>query len=137
LSKTTKRLVSALLFGLVAVLFIAGAAFSTASQKNDSVGRYLAVAPDLVLDTASGEVKDGAGQVILSAIEPNGSLVGKYHAAGFVTALTTGVATSGLGRQDVFNHLVKGISLTDTTTGRLVVSRLIYYNQPLTPEDLR
>ena len=138
MKKHAGMLAIAVLAGLAGTILVGGRAFSeTAADKVENIGRYAAVAPNLVLDTATGGVKDGAGQVVVPPAEPNGSTLGKYDAAGFVTTLTTAATISGLGRSEVSNRLIKGVSVVDTTTGRLVVNRLIYYNQPLAAEDLQ
>ncbi|NIM04811.1 MAG: hypothetical protein GTO55_02570 [Armatimonadetes bacterium] len=144
MNKNPKKAVS-FAIAVVSVLLLAAATIASIGQEPaavsvqaaDTTGSYFAVAPDLVINTATGEVKNGMGQVISPAIEPQGSLVGKYDAAGFMTTLTTAASMSALGRSDIQNRLIKGITVVDTTTGQIVVKRRIYYNQPLSPADLR
>ncbi len=100
-----------------------------------AVGRYQAVAPDLVLDTTTGKLADGNGQVLEPPIDAGSTDVGRFSAAGYVTAVTRGVGLDMMQVPTARTDLVKGYVIVDTKTGRVAKSR-VYESRPLQPGDL-
>ncbi len=106
-----------------------------ADPTEESVGRYQAAAPDLILDTATGRLTNAAGQLLEQPIDPSSAEVGRYSAAGFVTAVTRSVGLDVLNRPTAEVELVKGYVIADTKTGRVLRQR-IYHSRPLEPGQL-
>jgi hypothetical protein len=106
-----------------------------AGEDQPPVGRYQAVAPDLVLDTATGKLARTNGQVLEPPADPSAQEVGRYSAAGYVTAVTRSVGLDIINRPTMQVDVVKGYLLVDTKTGRVVKQR-VYYSQPIQPGDL-
>jgi hypothetical protein len=104
-------------------------------QEQDPVGRYQVAVPDLVLDTTTGRLVDGKGQVLEQAIDPSGEEIGRYSVDGYVTAVTRSVGLDVINQPVAVSSLVKGYVVADTQTGRVVKQR-IYYSQPLRRGDL-
>lgn len=104
-------------------------------QEQDPVGRYQVAVPDLVLDTTTGRLVDGKGQVLEQAIDPSGKEVGRYSVDGYVTAVTRSVGLDVINQPVAVSSLVKGYVVADTQTGRVLKQR-IYYSQPLRRGDL-
>lgn len=100
-----------------------------------AVGLYQAVAPDLVLDTATGKLVDAKGQVLAQAVDQAGTQAGRYSAAGYVTAVTRSVGLDVINQPIARSELMKGYIIVDTQTGQ-VVSQRVYYRQPLQSTDL-
>lgn len=99
------------------------------------VGRYQAVAPDLVLDTSTGKLTTSAGQMLEAPIEAAGKEVGRFSAAGYVTAVTRSVGLDVMNTPVARTDLVKGYVIVDTKSGRVVRKR-IYESRPLRANDL-
>ncbi len=112
----------------------AGGLGSTGAAEQ-AVGRYQAVAPDLVLDTTTGKLADGNGQVLEPPIDAGSTDVGRFSAAGYVTAVTRGVGLDMMQVPTARTDLVKGYVIVDTKTGRVAKSR-VYESRPLQPGDL-
>ena len=106
-----------------------------AEQEEEPVGRYQVAVPDLVLDTTTGRLVDGRGQVLEQAIDPSGKEIGRYSVDGYVTAVTRSVGLDVIGQPVAVSSLVKGYVVADTQTGRVLKQR-IYYSQPLQRGDL-
>lgn len=104
-------------------------------QEQDPVGRYQVAVPDLVLDTTTGRLVDGKGQVLEQAIDPSGEEIGRYSVDGYVTAVTRSVGLDVINQPVAVSSLVKGYVVADTQTGRVLKQR-IYYSQPLRRGDL-
>lgn len=138
MSKMMKATMLLVVLGAMVGACIGGRAFSeTTATAPANTGRFMAAAPDLTFDTATGEAKNSLGIIVQPAVEPGGTTVGKYSAAGYIVSVTTATSISALGRSDVFSRLVKGISVVDTTTGRLVVNQRVYFNEPVSPYKLQ
>jgi len=99
------------------------------------VGRYQAAAPDLVLDTATGRLAAGNGQMLEPPIDAGSTEAGRFSAAGYVTAVTRGVGIDVMQQPAARTDLVKGYVIVDTKTGRVAKSR-VYESRPLQPGDL-
>ena len=128
------RPVSRLLITLLIAAVLSGSAFVLATRagtEQPPVGRYTAVAPDLVLDTATGRLTDVKGTVVSAAVDASGSQVGRYHAAGYVTTVVRRIWVDILSRGQADIQVVKGFTLVDTTTGNAVKE------MRLTPFSLR
>jgi len=104
-------------------------------EEQDPVGRYQVAVPDLVLDTTTGRLVDGKGQVLEQAIDPSGKEVGRYSVDGYVTAVTSSVGLDVINRPVAVTSLVKAYVVADTQTGRVLKQR-IYSSQPLQRGDL-
>jgi len=104
-------------------------------EEQDPVGRYQVAVPDLVLDTTTGRLVDGKGQVLEQAIDPSGKEVGRYSVDGYVTAVTRSVGLDVINQPVAMSSLVKGYVVADTQTGRVLKQR-IYSSQPLQRGDL-
>ncbi len=102
--------------------------------EEEPVGQYQAAAPDLVLDTATGKLINSTGQVLEQAIDPSGTTLGKYSAAGYATAVTRNVGLSVINQPIAYTETVKGYAIVDTQSGRVVKHR-IYYQQTLKADD--
>lgn len=120
------------LLALVAGVFIWQA---TTAADEPPVGRYQAVAPDLILDTATGRLASASGQVLEPPISPGSEEVGRYSAAGYVTAVTRRVGLDVINVPVAYTDLVKGYLIVDTRSGAVVRSR-VYESRPLQPGDL-
>jgi hypothetical protein len=116
---------------LLAGLFLGERAFSQEPTATGNLGRYAAAAPDLIVNTATGEVKDSGGHVIVAAIEPQGAIAGKYSATGYVST-----AATALGFNSILNRLIKGVTVIQTDTGQGLINKKIYYDQDYRPGDL-
>ena len=101
-----------------------------------TVGRFQAVAPDLCLDTATGKLVDGSGRMLEPPADPSGQELGRFTAAGYVTAVTRSVGLNVIQSPVANTELVKGYVIADSKTGRVLKSR-IYYARPLDNRDLR
>lgn len=106
-----------------------------AAQDEAPVGRYQMAVPDLVLDTSTGRLVNGQGQVLEQAIDPSGAEIGRYCVDGYVTAVTRSVGLDIIQQPTMQVDLVKGYVLGDTQTGRVIKQRT-YYSQPLQRGDL-
>jgi hypothetical protein len=107
-----------------------------AEEKQDQpVGRYQVAVPNLVLDTATGKLMGGNGQVLEPPLEPNGSEVGRYSVDAYVTSVTRSVSLNVIGVPAASVDLVKGYVIADTKTGRIVRQR-VYHSAPLQAGDL-
>ena len=109
--------------------------YGSAALAEQVVGRYQAAAPNLVLDTATGKLADGAGQVLESAIDASSKEVGRFSAAGYVTAVTRSVGLDLMNVPVARTDLVKGYVIVDTKTGQVVKSR-VYESRAVQPTDL-
>lgn len=109
--------------------------YGSAAIAEQVVGRYQAAAPDLVLDTTTGKLTDGAGQVLEPPIDASSKDVGRFSAAGYVTAVTRSVGLDVIGVPVARTDLVKGYVIVDTKTGQVVKSR-VYQSRALQPTDL-
>ena len=105
------------------------------AEEKEPVGRYQVAVPDLILDTATGRLVNGSGQVLEQAIDPSGTDVGHYSVDGYVTAVTRYVGLDVMNQPVAQVDLVKGYVLADTKTGRIIKQRM-YYSQPLRKSDL-
>jgi len=103
--------------------------------SDEGVGRYQFGAPDLILDTATGKLTNGSGQVLESPIDASGKDAGRYSVAGYVTAVTRTLGLDVLNQPTVQADLVKGYVIGDTKTGRIVKQR-VYHSGPLQPGEL-
>lgn len=110
-------------------------AYGSAAIADQVVGRYQAAAPDLVLDTTTGKLTDGAGQVLEPPIDASSKDVGRFSAAGYVTAVTRSVGLDVMSVPVARTDLVKGYVIVDTKTGQVVKSR-VYASRPIQPTDL-
>lgn len=108
----------------------------SAAQEQGEVGRYQVAVPDLVLDTATGRLVTGNGQVLEQAIDPNGTEAGRYSVDGYVAAVTRAVGLDVMNQPVAYTQVVKGYVLGDTKTGAVVRER-IYHSQPLQLGDLQ
>jgi hypothetical protein len=104
-------------------------------KEEEPVGRYQVAVPDLVLDTMTGRLMSGRGQVLESPTDPSGTEVGRYSVDGYVTAVTRYVGLDVINQPVANTDLVKGYVVADTKTGQIVRQR-IYYSQPLQRGDL-
>jgi hypothetical protein len=131
------RMAAAVVALCAAVGFLAWGVTRGAAQEQaaEPVGRYQVAVPDLVLDTTTGRLVDGRGQVLEQAIDPSGEVVGRYSVDGYVTAVTRSVGLDVINQPVVVSSLVKGYVVADTQTGRVLKQR-IYYSQPLQRGDL-
>jgi hypothetical protein len=129
------RMAAAVVALCAAVGFLAWGVSRGAEQEEEPVGRYQVAVPDLVLDTTTGRLVDGRGQVLEQAIDPSGKEVGRYSVDGYVTAVTRSVGLDVINQPVAVSSLVKGYVVADTQTGRVVKQR-IYYSQPLQRGDL-
>jgi len=129
------RMAAAVVALCAAVGFLAWGVSRGAEQEEEPVGRYQVAVPDLVLDTTTGRLVDGRGQVLEQAIDPSGEVVGRYSVDGYVTAVTRSVGLDVINQPVAMSSLVKGYVVADTQTGRVVKQR-IYYSQPLQRGDL-
>ena len=118
-------------------IFLVIQSASQTTETDPETGVFLAAAPNLVINTATGEVKDANGALVVPAFDRSGDATGKYHAAGYVTTVTDEVSTYALAGQQVSNRLVKAVSVIDTTTGKFLVKDKIYYNKPLSDRELK
>ncbi|MCJ7823157.1 MAG: hypothetical protein MUQ26_08810, partial [Armatimonadetes bacterium] len=84
------RMAAAVVALCAAVGFLAWGVTRGAAQEQaaEPVGRYQVAVPDLVLDTTTGRLVDGRGQVLEQAIDPSGKEIGRYSVDGYVTAVT-------------------------------------------------
>jgi len=131
------RMAAAVVALCAAVGFLAWGVTRGAAQEQEEepVGRYQVAVPDLVLDTATGRLVNGRGQVLEQAIDPSGEEVGRYSVDGYVTAVTRSVGLDVMNQPVAMSGLVKGYVVADTQTGRVLKQR-IYYSQPLQRGDL-
>ena len=131
------RMAAAVVALCAAVGFLAWGVTRGAAQEQEQepVGRYQVAVPDLVLDTTTGRLVDGRGQVLEQAIDPSGKEVGRYSVDGYVTAVTRSVGLDVINQPVAMSSLVKGYVVADTQTGRVVKQR-VYYSQPLQRGDL-
>jgi len=106
-----------------------------ASEREEPVGRYQVAVPDLVLDTATGKLVGGNGQVLEPPIDPSGTEVGRYTVDGYVTSVTRSVGLDVIQVPVARVDLVKGYVLGDSKTGRIIKSR-VYLSRPIQPGDL-
>jgi hypothetical protein len=116
---------------LVAMMGLLG--WSVSAQESEPVaptGQFQAVAPDLVLDTCTGKLKTAGGQVLEAGVDPSGTTIGKYSAAGYATAVTRTVSLNMLSQPVAQTDSVKGYIIVNTETGAIVKQR-VYYRQPL------
>jgi hypothetical protein len=102
--------------------------------QDEPIGRYQVAAPDLLLDTMTGRLVDGNGRVLEGPIDPSGEEVGRYAAAGYVTAVTRRIGLDVINQPIAYPELVKGYVLIDTKTGQVLRSKT-YYAQPLEAGD--
>jgi hypothetical protein len=109
--------------------------YGSAAIAEQVVGRYQAAAPDLVLDTTTGKLTDAAGQVLEPPIDASSKDVGRFSAAGYVTAVTRSVGLDVIGVPVARTDLVKGYVIVDTKTGQ-AVRRRVYESHALQPTDL-
>ncbi|MFB3879948.1 MAG: hypothetical protein ACE149_01730 [Armatimonadota bacterium] len=109
---------------------------SGAEEEAAPSNQYQAVAPDLVLDTATGKLTNSQGRVMEQAIDPSATVAGRYSAAGYVTAVTRTVGLNVINQPVVYPELVKGYVIVDAQTGQVVTQR-IYYRQALQASDLQ
>lgn len=93
-------------------------------------GLYQAVAPDCVLNTATGKLTTANGQVLEAGIDPGGTKLGKYSAAGYATAVTRAIGLDLINQPFARTDSVKAYLIVDTETGKVVKQR-VYYRQPL------
>ncbi len=129
------RMAAAVVALCAAVGFLAWGVSRGAAQEEEPVGRYQVAVPDLVLDTATGRLVDGRGQVLEQAVDPSGKEIGRYSVDGYVTAVTRSVGLDVIGQPVAVSSLVKGYVVADTQTGRVLKQR-IYSSQPLQQGDL-
>ena len=139
MTKRTRLLAIPLILAIVLVVSWANLSVgqTTEDEVEAVVDLYRVAAPDLVINTATGAVKNSAGETIVPALMPAGETPGRFDAAGYATTLTKSVVTTALGQQAISKTLVKSVSVIDTTTGAFMVKDRIYYSQPLTAGDLR
>jgi len=131
----TVKLIAAVVVLCVTVALLSWGVGSGAEEEQVASNQYQAVAPDLVLDTATGKLANSRGQVLEQAIDPSGTAAGRYSAAGYVTAVTRAVGLSVINQPVVYPELVKGYVIVDAQTGQVVKQRN-YYRQALQPTDL-
>ena len=131
------RMAAAAVALCAAVGFLAWGVTRGAAQEQapEPVGRYQVAVPDLVLDTTTGRLVDGRGQVLEQAIDPSGKEIGRYSVDGYVTAVTRSVGLDVMNQPVAMSTLVKGYVVADTQTGR-VLKQQIYHSQPLQRGDL-
>ncbi len=108
---------------------------AAAASDEQPVGRYQAVAPDLVLDTSTGKLTGAGGQVLEPPMAGGDEEVGRFSAAGYVTAVTRSVGLDVMNVPVARTDLVKGYVIVDTKTGRVVKKR-VYESRPLRAGDL-
>lgn len=131
--KAVGLVVSILLVGIVAVA-IGWSGGRTEAQDEQVIGRFQFAAPDLILDTATGRLTTGGGAILEPPIDASGKDVGRYSAAGYVTAVPRTVGLDVLGQPTMSADIVKGYVVGDTKTGRILKQR-VYYTQPIGPGD--
>jgi len=129
------RMAAAVVALCAAVGFLAWGVTRGSAQEEEPVGRYQVAVPDLVLDTTTGRLVDGRGQVLEQAIDPSGKEIGRYSVDGYVTAVTRSVGLDVMNQPVAMSTLVKGYVVADTQTGR-VLKQQIYHSQPLQRGDL-
>jgi len=115
--------------------FIGWQVSRAAANEEQPVGRYQMAVPDLVLDTATGRLTTGNGQVLEQPIDPSGAEIGRYCVDGLVTSVTRYVGLDVINQPVARVDLVKAYVIGDTKTGRVVRQRT-YYSQPIQPGDL-
>ena len=119
----------------IAVLSVAAFALvGRGAAEEPPLGRYAAVAPSLVLDTATGKLTDSKGPVVNPAVDASGTKPGRYHAAGYVTTVVRRSWVDFMGKAQTETQVVKGFILVDTTTGNVLKSA-VYSRTPLAPTD--
>jgi len=111
-----------------------GVGKGVAEEEKTDLGKYQAVAPDLVLDTTTGRLSNSDGQVLEQSIDPSGTKIGRYSAAGYTTAVTRSVGLSVINQPVAYSETIKGYIVIDTQTGQVLKQR-VYYRQPLQSND--
>ncbi len=128
--------------GLVVVILLVGIVAAAIgwsggrieAQDEQVIGRFQFAAPDLILDTATGKLTTGGGALLEAPIDAAGKDIGRYSAAGYVTAVPRSVTLDALAMPALSADMVKGYVIGDTKTGRILKQRM-YYSQPIGPGD--